>query len=55
MDSVDSFYTSNEFSEHGVFRLGDNHNHDASQFFDDLSKKGMKVGCVCPMNAGNSP
>ena len=50
-----SFYTSNEFSEHGVFRLGDNHNHDASQFFDDLSKKGMKVGCVCPMNAGNSP
>lgn len=50
-----SFYSSKDFQDHGIFRLGDNLNVDSSQFFDHLIKKGKTIGCVCPMNGGNSP
>ena len=50
-----SFYASKNFQEHGIFHLGDNLNQNSSQFFDNLIKEGKSIGCVCPMNGGNSP
>tara|TARA_X000000950_G_scaffold288969_1_gene408783 strand:- start:188 stop:1477 length:1290 start_codon:yes stop_codon:yes gene_type:complete len=50
-----SFYTSKKFSDHNVFRLGDNENLDSSQFFDKILNSGKSLGCILPMNGGHSP
>ena len=47
-------YSGLNFSEHGVFRLGDIVNRkDVPQLFEDLEKAGYKVGAVSPFNADN--
>ncbi len=44
-------HTGLEFSEHGVFRLGDIVHKDIDQIWDKLSRQGVKVGAISPMNA----
>jgi len=44
-------HTGKNFSEHGIFRLGDIVKHDIPQIWDMLEAAGLRVGAVSPMNA----
>lgn len=44
-------HTGLDYSDHGVFRLGDIVNHDLPQIWEELEAKGLTVGAVSPMNA----
>lgn len=44
-------HTGLEFSEHGVFRLGDIIHKDIDQIWDKLARHDLKVGAISPMNA----
>ncbi len=48
-----SVHTGMSFEEHGVFRLGDMALADKPQFFEELERRGWRVGAVSPMNAAN--
>ena len=53
-----SAHTGLTLAEHGVFRLGDIVYHDIPQIWEQLEKKGLRVGAISPMNAKcclNSP
>jgi len=46
-------HTGKPLSEHGVFRLGDIINTDIDQIWEQLERRGVRVGAVSPMNAKN--
>ena len=48
-----SVHTGLTFAQHGVFRLGDIVNYDGAQLFEEIEKRGYKVGSMCAMNADN--
>lgn len=49
-----SIHLGKNFSEHGVYRLGDIVNSKEDQIFEILERNGLKVGAISPMNARNS-
>ncbi|MGK0180583.1 MAG: hypothetical protein ACI8PD_002395 [Nitrospinales bacterium] len=49
-----SVHMGKDFSEHGIFRLGDVVNNYHRQFFEILENAGFKVGAISPMNASNA-
>ncbi len=46
-------HTGLTFAEHRVFRLGDIINTDLDQVWEQLERRGVRVGAVSPMNAKN--
>jgi hypothetical protein len=48
-----SVHTGQAYQEHGIFRLGDIVGSSVPQFFEELEKRGVRVGGVSPMNAEN--
>lgn len=48
-----SVHTGLQFSEHGIFRLGDIVGSAAPQFFEVLEQRGVSVGSISAMNAEN--
>lgn len=48
-----SVHTGKSFDEHGIFRLGDIVNSDASQIFEEVECAGFSVGVLSAMNAAN--
>jgi hypothetical protein len=46
-------HTGKTFREHGVFRLGDIVKTDIDQIWEQLERRGVRVGAVSPMNANN--
>ncbi len=46
-------HTGMPLREHGVFRLGDIINTDIDQIWEQLERRGVRVGAVSPMNAKN--
>lgn len=46
-------HTGKPLREHGVFRLGDIVNTDIDQIWEQLERRGVRVGAVSPMNAKN--
>jgi len=48
-----SVNTSLPFEKHKIFRLGDVVLSDKSQIYEEVEKKGFKVGAISPMNALN--
>lgn len=40
-------------AEHGIFRLGDMVGTGIPQLFEQLEQRGLRVGCISPMNAEN--
>lgn len=48
-----SVHTGLRLDEHGVFRLGDMVQSSASQFFELLEERGVRVGVISAMNAVN--
>jgi hypothetical protein len=46
-------HTGMPYEKHQVFRLGDGPQAGAQQIWEELSKRGLKVGAFSPMNAGN--
>lgn len=49
-----SVHTGKSYAEHKVFRLGDAPGSGLEQIWETLEKRGLKVGAISPMNAGNS-
>jgi hypothetical protein len=47
-------HTGKSYAEHKVFRLGDGPRAGVTQVWEQLAKKGLKVGAFSPMNAGNA-
>src|SRR5476651_455133 len=47
-------HTGKSYAEHQVFRLGDGPQAGIAQIWEQLEKKGLKVGAFSPMNAGNA-
>lgn len=47
-------HTGKRFDEHRVFRLGDGPRAGARQIWEELARRGLKVGAFSPMNAGNA-
>jgi hypothetical protein len=47
-------HTGKSYAEHKVFRLGDGPRAGIAQIWEQLEKKGLKVGAFSPMNAGNA-
>jgi len=47
-------HTGKPYAEHKVFRLGDGARAGIAQIWEQLEKKGLKVGAFSPMNAGNA-
>jgi hypothetical protein len=47
-------HTGKAYAEHKVFRLGDGPRAGVAQIWEQLEKKGLRVGAFSPMNAGNS-
>jgi hypothetical protein len=47
-------HTGKPFAEHQVFRLGDGPQSGASQIWEALAHRGLKVAAFSPMNAGNA-
>ena len=48
-----SVHTGKTYNEHQVFRLGDAVNHQGSQIFEDIERRGYSVGNLSAMNAAN--
>lgn len=48
-----SVHTGKSYAEHGVFRLGDGPAAGVTQIWEQLERKGLRVGAFSPMNAGN--
>ena len=48
-----SVHTGLTFAQHGVFRLGDIVNYGGDQLFEEIERRGYKVGSMCAMNADN--
>jgi hypothetical protein len=48
-----SIHTGLRAEEHGIFRLGDIVATGVPQIFEQLEQRGLRVGCVSPMNAAN--
>lgn len=48
-----SVHTCKNYSEHGIFRLGDIVGSDIPQIFERLEQAGYRVGAISPMNAEN--
>lgn len=48
-----SVHTGLSAKQHGVFRLGDIVDSSVPQFFEILEARGLRVGCISPMNAAN--
>jgi hypothetical protein len=46
-------HTGMPLRDHGVFRLGDIVNTDHDQIWEQLERRGVRVGAVSPMNAKN--
>jgi hypothetical protein len=46
-------HTGKPLREHGVFRLGDIVHKDLDQIWEQLERRGLRVGAVSPMNAKN--
>ncbi len=47
-------HTGKSYAEHKVFRLGDGPRAGVAQIWEQLARKGLKVGAFSPMNAGNA-
>jgi hypothetical protein len=47
-------HTGKSYAEHKVFRLGDGPRAGVAQIWEQLEKKGLRVGAFSPMNAGNA-
>src|SRR5258706_951479 len=47
-------HTGKPYAEHKVFRLGDGPRAGIAQIWEQLERKGLKVGAFSPMNAGNA-
>jgi hypothetical protein len=47
-------HTGKPYAEHKVFRLGDGPRAGIAQIWEQLEKKGLRVGAFSPMNAGNA-
>ncbi|MGH8706051.1 MAG: hypothetical protein ACREUO_11635 [Burkholderiales bacterium] len=47
-------HTGKSYAEHKVFRLGDGPQAGVAQIWEELARKGLKVGAFSPMNAGNA-
>ena len=47
-------HTGKSYAEHQVFRLGDGPRAGIAQIWEQLEKKGLRVGAFSPMNAGNA-
>jgi hypothetical protein len=47
-------HTGKPYAEHKVFRLGDGPRAGVAQIWEQLEKKGLRVGAFSPMNAGNA-
>ena len=47
-------HTGKSYAEHKVFRLGDGPQAGIAQIWEQLEKKGLRVGAFSPMNAGNA-
>ena len=48
-----SVHSGKSFAEHGLFRLGDIVGAPVAQVFEELEQRGLRIGCVSPMNAEN--
>jgi hypothetical protein len=48
-----SAHTGMSFGDHQIFRLGDIVRSNIPQIYEQLEEKGIKVGCISPMNAEN--
>ena len=48
-----SIYTGLQYSDHGLFRLGDAVSSEHQQFWEIIEDLGYRVGAVAPMNARN--
>jgi hypothetical protein len=46
-------HTGLSYDQHKIFRLGDGAQASAQQIWEELSKRGLKVGAFSPMNAGH--
>lgn len=46
-------YTGLSYDQHKIFRLGDGAASPATQIWEYLEARGVKVGAISPMNAGN--
>lgn len=49
-----SVHTGKAFQDHKIFRLGDVVNYSGRQVFEELEDRGVRVGCISPMNAVNN-
>jgi hypothetical protein len=47
-------HTGKAFDEHKVFRLGDGPQAGERQIWEELARRGLRVGAFSPMNAGNA-
>lgn len=47
-------HTGTPYEKHQVFRLGDGPQAGLPQIWEELSRRGLKVGAFSPMNAGNA-
>src|SRR2546430_11503611 len=47
-------HTGKAFGEHKVFRLGDGPQAGERQIWEELARRGLRVGAFSPMNAGNA-
>jgi hypothetical protein len=47
-------HTGKPYAEHKVFRLGDGPRAGIVQIWEQMEKKGLRVGAFSPMNAGNA-
>jgi hypothetical protein len=47
-------HTGKSYREHRVFRLGDGPQAGVRQIWEELARRGLKVGAFSPMNAGNA-
>lgn len=48
-----SIHSGLSYEQHGIFRLGDIAGSAVPQFYEELERRGIKVGCISPMNAEN--
>jgi hypothetical protein len=48
-----SVHTGLSYADHKIFRLGDIVGSKVPQVFEQLEEKGLRIGCVSPMNAEN--
>lgn len=48
-----SIHTGLSAAEHGIYRLGDIVSTPVPQIFEQLEERGLRVGCVSPMNTAN--